>query len=83
MKYFLMALVPIYILFGIFWKRMMDRVQPPEPPDPPPELRYCPKCNQRRYFTDGQCEMCLVQKHYEEHKRIVENDEKFMARIRK
>jgi hypothetical protein len=28
--------------------------------DTPPaaELRYCGKCNQRRYFKDGQCEMC-------------------------
>jgi hypothetical protein len=25
------------------------------------ELRYCGKCNQRRYFTDGKCEMCAAE----------------------
>lgn len=26
-----------------------------------PELRYCAKCNQRRYFVDGECEVCSLQ----------------------
>lgn len=23
-------------------------------------LRYCGRCNQRRYFKDGKCEMCAM-----------------------
>ena len=33
------------------------------PIDTPPlstELKYCGKCNQRRYFKDDQCEMCTT-----------------------
>lgn len=24
------------------------------------ELRYCAKCNQRRYFKNGECEVCAM-----------------------